>query len=231
MLDEEAKAVQEVAKAANKALDVSQGLGKFLGDIFGESCRHFGGSIADWACYYRYRNFLKISDKIAAVHANRHLEGKVIPIPPQFSLPLIEGATLESEESLQLLWAGLIANATDPTRMLNMKKVYIEILRGLEPLDAKILELLTDLEIPERYCKDTGACLNVDELARLLGAEVEDVKISLQTLNRYSCVIDFWAVKIDDIDSGLSGFRVNNPESNFRASHLGWQLIQATRAE
>jgi hypothetical protein len=165
------------------------------------------------------------------LHASRHLSGKTVPIPQQFALPLFESASLENEESLQELWAGLIANASDPSRKLNLKKIYIEILRGLDPMDAGVLKLLSGPDIQNLYGEKSGAHLNAEEIARLLGADVEDVKTSLQTLARYSCIIDTWSgVTLDELDKGYSGFRVNNPKSTFRLSHLGRQLVLATQA-
>lgn len=229
MLDEEAKAAQEVAKAAGKAIDAARSGGGFLDDVFGESLRHFGGAIADWVRYFRYKNLLTVMDKVRAVHQSRAIEGKVLPIPPQFALPLLDGASLETEPNVQELWAGLIANATDPVRALRLKKVFVEILRGLEPLDANILECLSDSTLEERYSIMTGGAFNCEVIATSLGADIEEVKISLQTLARYGCVIDSWENSLENLDRGYSGFRVNNPASNFRLSHLGAQLLAATQ--
>ncbi len=225
MLEEEAKAVQEVAKTTGKALDIIKGSGEYLVNIFGESLRQVSGSIADWAKYYRYSNFLRIADKVAEIHAARHLAGKPIPIPPQYALPLIEGALLEYEESIQGLWAGLIANATDPDRKFNLKKVYIEILRGLEPLDARVLELLADPEIEERYARGKGVYLDINEVARLLGEDIEEVKNSLHNLYRHNCIV----VSLDMPTTGFFGFSTELRNSYLRLSHLGKQLVQATK--
>jgi len=231
VLDEEAKAVREVAKATGKSLDIVKAGGEFVRDIFGESFRQFGGAVADWARYFRYKNFLCIADRVNEIHAARRLNGKTTPIPPQYSLPILEGASLENEESLQKLWAGLIANASDPGHKLNLKKVYIEILRGLEPLDAEVLKLLSGFGIQEGNNEQNGAYLNAEEVANRLDADTEEVKISLQTLARYGCIIDSWSGQTwEDLAKGYSGFRVNNPKSNFRLSHLGRQLVLATQA-
>lgn len=230
VLDEEAKAVQEVAKTTGKSLDIVKASGEFVGEIFGESFRQFGGAVSDWARYFRYKNFLRIADRVNEIHTSRRLGGKITPIPPQYALPLLEGASLESEESLQKLWAGLIANASDPGQKLNLKKIYIEILRGLEPLDAAVLELLSATKIQGGDSEQNGAHLNAEEVANLLGSDTEEVKISLQTLARYGCIIDSWTGQTwEELDKGFSGFRVNNPKSNFRLSHLGRQLVLATR--
>jgi DNA-directed RNA polymerase specialized sigma subunit len=120
-----------------------------------------------------------------------------------------------------------VANATAPRERLNLRKIYIEILRGLEPLDAQVLQLLGDPSLQDRYEIATDANLNAEEIARHLGADIEEVKVSLQTLARYSCVIDAWERTLENVDHGYGGFRVNNPKSNFRLSHLGEQLVQA----
>ena len=50
---------------------------------------------------------------------------------------MINEATLEDREEIQKLWAGLIANATDPNKRFNIQKIHIDILSKLEPLEAK----------------------------------------------------------------------------------------------
>ncbi|MCU1317725.1 MAG: hypothetical protein JWN63_3047 [Candidatus Acidoferrum typicum] len=236
MLDEEARAVQEVAKVTGKAIDLVRSAGGLLDDVFGETLRQLGGTAADWSRYFRLRNFLLIADKAKTVLDGRRITGKLLSIPPQFALPLLDGASLEAEEDIQQLWAGLIANAVDPGRAFRIKKVFLEILRGLEPLDARIMEFLsnTKLENQHTLLEDqhtilTGATLNVDVLATRLQVDPEESKISLQTLARYGCVIDAWESTLAGLDTGYSGFRVDNPKANFRLSHLGHQLLIATR--
>jgi len=214
VLDEEAKAAQEVAKSAGKALDIVHESGGFLGEIFGEPVRQFGGVVSDWSRYYRYQNLLRIGDKIRALHEARAYQGSPVPVPPEFILPLIDGASLESNEKLQALWAGLVANATAPEERLNLRKIYIEILRGLEPLDAEVLQLLAEPGLLDRYEITTDANLNAEEIAGHLATDPEEVKVSLQTLARYSCVIDAWEQTIESVDHGYGGFRVNNPKGS-----------------
>jgi Abortive infection alpha len=229
MLDDET--IKEIAKATGKSVDLIRSAGKFLDGIFGDTLRQVGGIPADWARYYRAVNSLRIADKVKAILDERQISGKPIPLSLQHALPLLDGASLESEDEIQNLWAALIANATDPNRALRIKKVYIEILRGLEPLDARIMEFLFNPGMDQKYSLSTGTTLNAEELAVGVQADVEDVKISLQTLARYSCAIDAWENTLESLDAGYSGFRVNNPKSNFRLSHLGMLLVLATRVK
>lgn len=230
MSDEEAKAIQEVAKATGKSVDLVRSTGRFLNDVFGEPIREFGGVLGDWAQYYRYRNRINIIDKVQAIRDKRSAIGKPVPIPPEFTLPVLEGISLESENRIQDLWAGLIANATDPIKSFRIRKVFLEILRGLEPLDARIMAYLANPELDQRYGFQTDGRLNAEELASNLEGDPEEVKLSVQTLARFGCVIDAWENTLERLDSGYSGFRVNNPASNFRLSHLGRELVKATKS-
>jgi len=229
MSDEESRVVTEVAGVTGKTIDAVRALSGFLNDVFGDAFREFGGTVADWARYLRYRNTLLILDKVKATLARRSAIGKTLTIPPRISLPLLEGASLEFEEDIQALWAGLIANTIDPMRAIKPTKVFIEILRGLEPLDARVLQFLADPKLDQVYNILTRATVNVDVIASGLNAEPEDVKIALQTLARYQCVVDAWEQTLESLDYGGQGFQVENPKSNFRPSHLGKRLLAATR--
>ena len=228
MTDEQAKAIQEVAKATGKSIDVIGSTGAFLNQVLGNPLREFGGIIWDQAKYWRYRNQIAIFDKVQAIQEKRDSGGKTVPIPPAFAMQVLDAVSIESEDEIQILWAGLIANATDPSLRLRIRKVFIDVLRGLEPLDARIMEFLSTSGLDERYGFQTGAKLNAEELASRIGADLQEVKISVQTLARFGCVIDSWEHTPESLDSGYSGFRVNNPSSNFRLSHLGKELVSAT---
>jgi hypothetical protein len=228
MLDEEAKAVQEVAKATGKGIDMVASAGGALKHLLGDSLEQLGGIVSDWARYYRYKNLLEVMDKFSRIATERGIAGKATPLPPQFALPLLEGASLESEDDVQELWAGLLANAADPARLLELKKVYVEVLRGLQPVDVRLLRALSQPDLDAAYGIHNGATLNAEVLAGIVEADVEDAQISLQTLARYGCVLDSWQNTIQGLDTGYAGFRVNNPSSNFRLSHLGHRLVSAT---
>ena len=64
MSDEEAKAVQEVAKATGKSVDLVRSTGKFLDQVLGGSIREVGGIVWDKAQYWRFLNQISIIDKV-----------------------------------------------------------------------------------------------------------------------------------------------------------------------
>lgn len=226
MLDNET--VQEIAKATGKTADLLSAAGGFLDDVLGKTLRQFGGILADRAAHFRFRNALIIAEKAQRLLDARGIQGKLLSIEPRFALPLLDAASLETEDEIQDLWAALLANAADPKRALRLRKVILEILGGLEPLDARILKFLADPTLDARYTVLTGATVNADVISTGLEVEIKEVKISLQTLARYQCVIDSWESTLQGMDMGYGGFRVDSPKSNFRLSHLGLELIRAT---
>lgn len=228
-MEEESKAVQEVAKAASKGIEASEKLGGFLSKVLGEGLVELGSAFSDWAKAYRYKNLLKLSDEIEQIHADRKLQGKTIPILPKYALPILQEASLEDDADVRSLWAGLIANATDPNLKFQIKKLYVEILSSLDPIDAAILNYLERPEVDEKYNFITGNQLNSEELAKFLDRDEEDVKVSLSNLFRHGLIIDSWEQSIDSMDRGYSGFRVNNPKSNYRLSHLGSTLLDGCK--
>jgi len=227
MTAEHAKAIQEMAKTTSKAIEAGEKSGKYLTSILGDGFKELGGAFHDWTQSYRYKNYLKLSDQIEEIHQKRMALGKPIPLTPKYALPILENASLEDSEVVQAMWAGLIANSTDPSVEFQMKKLYIEILSSLDPIDASIINYLGSNDLEKDYNFFNGQKLNVIEIASLAGVSEDDAAISLSNLFRHGLIIDSWSETIGSIDRGYSGFRVKNQESSYRLSHLGITLFNA----
>ncbi len=219
-MEEESKAVQEVAKTTGKAIEAAERVGKFLSTIFGGALGEVGDIAHDWARYYRYKNLLKIQDKVEAIIWKRKIEGKTIPIPPRYAVPLIQNASQEDDETLQEMWAGLIANSMDPGKRLNVKKVYINILSSLEPLDLQILNHLAPYRQSGEYLRS---------LADDLSASMAEIVVSLQNLAQLGCIVDECPLTIGRMNSTTFGIRLSDPETVFRPSSLGFSLMEACK--
>ena len=226
MDEESAKAVQEVAKASGKAIDAASKVGGFIGKVIGDATIEISGSLHDWAKYFRYKNLLRIKDKVEALHILRKLNGQSIPVPPRFAIPLLEAASEEDDDSIQSLWAGLIANATDPQRHLEPKKIFIEILSSLEPFDARLLQYLAS-QGWLMFQNVPGGGVTVSKLETALGVPKVDVQFSLQNLHRLGCVVDEYQPTWDELGSSSIGIRILNDKVIFRPSPLGFLLLEA----
>lgn len=230
MDEESAKAAQEVAKATGKAIDLSEKVGSFLKKVVGDAVVELGGAVHDWARFFRYKNLLGLQDKVEEIHRQRRLQGKSIPIPPRFAIPLLQAASQEDDNSIQDMWAGLIANATDPGKRLEPKKIFINTLSLLEPLDAQILRHLSAQGwVMYRNVPDGG--ISVAKIVQALGSSENDVRLSLQNLHRLGCIIDEFEATWGQIDTTSFGQRITDRKTTFRPSPLGFTLLKACDQE
>ncbi len=226
--NEEAKAVQEIAKVAGKGIDLVSNTGKGVARIFGGAVGHFAAVVEGEIAFWRYQNLLKISDKVSAIHKARKLAGKPIPLALEFALPILEAASIEVDDEVQTLWAGLLANATEPDKAFKIKKVFIETLRGMQSLDAVILQTLAICHAQDKYSVSNGNPLNADCITAQVNSSLIDVQISLYSLARLGCIQDSFAETIDGMGTGFPGFRVDDLQSSFTLSPYGKQLLSAT---
>ncbi|MBM4064944.1 MAG: DUF4393 domain-containing protein [Planctomycetes bacterium] len=225
-MKEEAEAAKEIAIVTGKAIDASVKLGGIFRLIFGDAAIEFGGAVKDWATYFRYKNLLKIQDKVFKLHKKRNIEGKTILIPPRYAIPLIQNASQEDNDDIQSLWAGLVANSTDPDKKLNVKKIYIEILSSLEPIDVQIMLYFSKQgwllfrEVP-------GGGITIEKLSSELNLSEDDIVISLQNLHRLGCLVADFEPNMSNIGKSSFGTLVKSEKTSFRLSPLGYSLLEA----
>jgi len=150
-MSEEAKAVQEVAKLASKALDSSEKAGGWLTEVFGAGFRNIGDAFADTTAGWKFRNRLKVLQQVQHDIDESKLAGKTRPLPDRLAVPLLEAISLESDDTLQSVWAAYIRYAIDPEQP-KPDRVLIEVIQKLEPYDWPVLTKLFSLE-PKAYKK------------------------------------------------------------------------------
>lgn len=144
--DEQAKATQEVAKATGQFAEIAEKVGGFVSRVIGPASTQVGGVLEDWTRYFRFRNLLAIADKVEAIQSRRKIEGKTMPIPPRIAIPMLESAALEDDETLQTVWARLIANSTDPNCNTALHPGYIDVIKQMSPDEAIILDSFRKLK-------------------------------------------------------------------------------------
>jgi hypothetical protein len=229
-VEETAKATQEVAKLGSKAIEASEKLGSFFGKIMGPAFEELGGAFQDWAASVRHRNALRLVDRIEAIHQQRRLEGKTTAIPARLAIPLIQNATLEDDETLSDMWAGLIANATDPNRRSEPRRTFVTLLSQLEPLDARLLFCIykDEREFPERHPRgeiglrnESVPRRNAEWLSGELGLSSEVILLSLESLGRLELIED-----ILPLGGGGILVPVNHPYAELGVTHTGKMLIE-----
>lgn len=106
--------------------------------LAGPAADQVGLMLGDKAWEYRANNLIKITMRL-----QRKLRGAGLPanaVPPRLLLPIIENCSVEDNETLQDMWAGLLATASQETD--SMSPSFIETLKQLTPDEARQLEYL-----------------------------------------------------------------------------------------
>ena len=191
MTDEEAKAVQEVAKATSKALEITEKVGPFLERVFGPLVENAVGVVSDRLRYYRLIRLYDLVHKTERVLAERNIKA-TRPVPPKLAVPLFGAATVEDDEALHDLWANLLATAMDPNAP-QIKRSFIGILDQLEPSDARLLEFFYKTTLGEEapafgHLNAGGLNFYRTEMSARLDMDAEECEISLHNLDRLGCI-------------------------------------------
>jgi hypothetical protein len=99
------------------------------------------GMLADTLKFKRWERQVSLIDKAEKIITRKNLVDKMRPISPNLALPIFQYASLEENESLHDIWANLLVTALDPSCEIP-RSAFIDIIRQLEPVDIKILNLL-----------------------------------------------------------------------------------------
>lgn len=139
--EESAKAIGKVADASGKAIDAGREFGGFFS-------RHFGGSVEQWAGlwedklrYRRWENQVALMQKAEARIKELGLEGRLRPLEMKIGIPLLEAASLETDNFLRDRWADLLVNAVSgPAEKVHI--AFVDILKSFSLTDAYVLDAL-----------------------------------------------------------------------------------------
>jgi hypothetical protein len=131
---------------AKKALEPIGGL---LQRIAGPLADEIGDSLAIIARPYRIRLSLKMFQKTQRMLEEAGIKPKAVP--PRLFLPIVESASIEDDEDLHTRWAALLANAA--TSQNSVHPSYIETLKQLTPVEARLLDALYEVAEGKKWQK------------------------------------------------------------------------------
>ena len=107
---------------------------KLAGPMFAE----FGAILADKVRVYRAKNLVSTVRKTERILREAGLPGNAVPT--RLLLPIMEASSVENTETLQEMWAGLLATASQQTDSVSPS--FVETLKQLTPDEARHLELI-----------------------------------------------------------------------------------------
>lgn len=134
------KQAKDLADATETSVEAVTNLARFLDGAFGNIISNSVGLLGDRLAYYRLTKAIALQEAVDAKLQERGVKKKYIPV--SFGLPVIENAIVEEEPVLQEKWANLLTNALDETYEKPMRRNFSTILADLEPVDARILDMI-----------------------------------------------------------------------------------------
>ena len=194
-MQEESKAVQEVAKATGKALDVVQNAGTFIARFVAGPLEQAAGIYEDHLKYLRWERQVRLMTRAEEFLRQAGLQAPTRAVPLKIAIPLLQAAIVEEDDMLQDRWAQLLVNAANASSGIAVQRSFLSILEELTPLEAKILDAL----YASPFALDQFASMSTDELphaTRIFGTDEEsdaqpseEVAIALGNLARLGCII------------------------------------------
>lgn len=193
-MDEESKAVQEVAKVTGQAIDAAREAGGFIARFVSGPLEQGIGIFEDRLKYMRWERQVRYMQKAQEYLGDAGLVSPTRPIPLKLAIPLMQGATLEEDDDLQDRWAALLVNAANAKFKGEVRRSYVTILEQLTSLDAKILDII--LALPFEQSRHAGiVTIELPEYARIVGENEkefpppsDEVTLSLSNLARLGCI-------------------------------------------
>lgn len=222
--------IGELTKLGIQSLKTSEKMGEFLARVFGTSSENAVGIIGDKLEFLRWERQVRMIDKVNEYQNKRGLM-RLKPIPPKFAISMITNASLEEDNDLQDLWCKLITNKLDPNFHSQIRYAFIEILKSLTYLDAKILKYCYEISsnnVGREYLTDY--VISIDEIEKYIGVDLrEEIRISLYNLKRVQCLSD--TIMYDTVKNLATALKSSNPEytinEHYVITPLGMVFIEA----
>lgn len=179
------------SKAAENAVEAVRSA---ISSVFGPAASELGILLGNQMKYWRFKNALGILDKVSSELEIRGVsEERIAALPFGSQFLVLEAMSFEEDETIQSLWARLIASALDTESTVKIEKRYIDLLKSLSPCEAGLLELLWNCEKEFLFkSREEVQSFNekYDEMARKIWRHfpMELRKASIQNLIRLRCV-------------------------------------------
>jgi len=223
-MEEESKAIQEVAKATGKGIDAVREAGGFIARYVAGPLEEGVGILQDRLKYVRWERQVRLMQRAEQFLRDAGLNAPSRGVPLKIAVPLLQAATIEDDDALQDMWAALLVNAANADSGVEVHRSFIEILSQITSLEAQILDTIYALPFEDaRYAGITTDSL--PSSARILGDKEhpteqpsEQVALALGNLVRVGCV------KMPGTWGGGETFAFVNP------TVLGREFIRACTA-
>lgn len=115
-------------------------LHQLLGKLLGPAATEVGLSLSDSVKVWRFKRQVRLLQEVKRLVEQNDKDIK--PIATRLFFPILEAASIEDEDEMQTRWAALLAN--EATIVGSVHPSFIDILKQLTPVDARLLDDLCD---------------------------------------------------------------------------------------
>lgn len=226
--EEWAKATQEIAKFGTTCVDKVGDLGGYVSKKLDEPLEVAAELLTSRLKFVLFKNNEKIKYKVNKI-LNERKVSNIRSLPPKLGIQMLEYACLEEEEYLQDIWCNLIANSLDPNFDMEIKYAFIDILKNLTSLDAKILKYIYDTSVDKsklyQITESNENQIKINKIIESIEAQDAEIKLSLYNLKRVQCVWNYPSVTKNKATN--TAIFIPNADESYTLTPLGAALIEA----
>jgi len=113
---------------------------EYLDLIIKPPVKEVGGILEDEIKVWRYKRQVRLVERLKEWHKKKGITPRSIPL--KTVAHILEGSSLEEDDSLHDMWVALLANATDSSNDLDYHNLFVKILQDLSSEEAKVLNTL-----------------------------------------------------------------------------------------
>ncbi|MBK9307509.1 MAG: DUF4393 domain-containing protein [Nitrospira sp.] len=139
-MEEETKAVKEVATTVGKAIDAMAQAGQFFAKFFTGPLEQASGIVEDRLRFMRLERYMRLKERAVEILRQREISGPTRAVPLSILVRILEFGSMEEDNDLQDLWAQLLVTAGDAKSGIVVEPAFIGILQNLSSRDAAILD-------------------------------------------------------------------------------------------
>jgi hypothetical protein len=184
----EDKLIEEGGKVANETIkNMISSAREFLKPLVGPPLHELGLLAQDHVRFWRLKNQVRIVCKAREFLESNGIKPQKIHI--KTLAPLLEYGSLEEDETLQNMWAMLLAKAFDPQENYNLTNMFIEIMRQLSPIEVRLLDLLFNTWKSNNEKDSSEIMWNHSDTINLLGLSVSEYGVILTNLTRLGILV------------------------------------------
>ncbi len=233
-----AKATKEVAKTSRVAI---KKLSPWIGRVIGEPIGVLADVLVEGLNLYKAERAVLLNERWVAFMLEHGIT-EPRPVPLRFAIPIIENASIEENDTLFDLWTNLLVAGSNPDQPGSIKAAFIGIIQGMDPLDAKVLDVVFRGMAP-RGIDITTFSFVTRQLIKYIhenwSDEISeaDILVSIENLMRLRCVQPFMQDKelqIPNVHTGRTHGELVSlyyGSERFVLTHLGKAFVDSCMPE